>query len=70
MVSQGKILPLSEILEKARTHFKGRLLEVELEDEKEHGGLVYELEILDENGKVWELVFNAVTGEYLGREHD
>ena len=67
LAAKGVILPLSAILEKARQIHDGRVLEVELEHEREHGGYVYELEILDAQGVVWELEFNAVSGELIER---
>jgi len=69
LAARGVILPLSTILEKARQIHDGRVLEVELEleHEREHGGYVYELEILDAQGVVWELEFNAVSGELIER---
>ena len=70
LVAKGDILPLTQILEKARKVQPGRILEVELEYEKEHGGYVYELEILDKKGQVWELEFNAVTGEVVELERE
>lgn len=64
----GRVLPLERILERAGRHVrKGRLIKAELEHED--GRLVYELEYLDA-GEVWELQFDAATGELLGRERD
>lgn len=60
------ILPLETILEKARDQDFHRVLEVELE--KKHGRLVYELEMLDANGRVWELRFDATTGRLMEKE--
>lgn len=70
LVDRGEILPLTDILEKARGHYSGRLLEVELEYEADRGGYLYELEILDEQGVVWELEFDAATGKLVKRERD
>ena len=62
----GEILPLERILEKSREAFPGRVIGVELEHE--HGTLVYEIELLDERGRVRELLFDAADGRYLGEE--
>lgn len=59
----GKILPLETILREFRqTHGQGRLLEAELEIEQ--GRYVYELIILEKNGTVRELEYDAHTGDF------
>lgn len=63
LVESGEILPLETLL---RTVFEGRqwrLLEAELE--QEHGQYIYELEVLDDKGKVHELKYDARTGKPL-----
>lgn len=58
----GDILPLSQLL--AREEISGmRVLEAELE--YEDGRAVYELELLDSDGRVRERYFDASTGEPL-----
>jgi uncharacterized membrane protein YkoI len=64
----GKILPLEQILDKAQQYHQGRVLEVELE--KKRGLLVYEIELLDANGVVWEMKLNAVNGELVSEEKE
>lgn len=64
----GEILPLETILEKAQQHQPGRILEVEFEEYR--GQYIYELEILNTNGIVWELRFNAKTGQLLERKQE
>lgn len=66
LVEQGKIQPLESILQQVRAVRPGRVLEIELE--REHGRHVYEIELLDESGQVWELEMDAVTGEILEQE--
>ena len=63
LIETGKILPLESILERIREHHPGKVLEVELE--KEHGKVIYEIEILDKNGTVTEIYIDAQTGEIL-----
>ena len=46
--------------------FQGRLLDLEVE--REHGRIVYELEVVDEQGQVHEIYLDAQTGEWLGQE--
>jgi uncharacterized membrane protein YkoI len=65
---QGDILPLETILDNARKDYPGKVIEVELESE--YGAYLYELEILDQQGKVWELEYDARSGELLKKELD
>lgn len=62
----GEILPLQQIL--TRLAPEERVLEVELE--REHGGYVYELEVLDREGRVWEYLFDAASGELLNKQRE
>jgi len=64
----GEILPLEKILAISRTQVEGHILEVELE--QEHGTMIYEIEILDHQGRVWELKFDAANGEIINREQE
>jgi uncharacterized membrane protein YkoI len=68
LVKSGEILPLEQLLQKVVNNDSGklRLLEAELEDKS--GRLVYELELVDEQGVVRELLFDAKTGEALGED--
>ncbi|MFA7097210.1 MAG: PepSY domain-containing protein [Gammaproteobacteria bacterium] len=62
----GDILPLEKILEEARKVHSGHVLEVDLESRR--GSYVYDLEILDDQGVVWEMRFDAKTGRLLKEE--
>ncbi len=63
----GKVLPLSTLL--ARDDLRGlRVLEAELE--REDSMLVYELEVLDGEGRVSERYYDASSGELLKVEWD
>ncbi|ODN66949.1 MULTISPECIES: PepSY domain-containing protein [Methylophaga] len=64
----GKILPLETIIEKAKTYRTGQVIDTELE--RDDGMLIYEIEILDEQGRVWELEFDATNGDLLELELD
>lgn len=59
----GDILPLEQILEKAKQKQPGRVVETELE--KKSGRHVYEVKIVDEKGVVHELKYDAKNGELL-----
>lgn len=64
LAEQGDILPLERVLQHAARHRSGRVLEIELE--KHAGLLIYEVEILDADGAVWEMHFDARSGELVG----
>jgi uncharacterized membrane protein YkoI len=60
---EGKILPLSTIIARGQAIHRGRLLEAEIE--RSHGRYIYEIVIGGENGRFYELYFDATTGELL-----
>ncbi len=64
----GDILPLEIIIKKATAKHPGRVIEAELEEKP--GGYIYEIEILDKSGVVWELIYDAKTGKFLGKKED
>lgn len=63
LVESGEVLPLQSILDKYRADYPGRVIEVELE--KKHDQIIYEIEIVDDRGEVRELYINARNGELL-----
>ena len=65
---QGAIVPLEEVLRAATAQHPGRVVEVELERKGE--AYVYEIELLDAAGEVWELKYDARTGVLLGEESE
>ena len=66
--SSGQILPLEKIHTKAKTIKAGKILETELETKK--GQYIYEVELLDNKGIVWEIKLNAKTGQLIKLEED
>lgn len=64
LLDAGQILPLETILAKARKSFPGRMLEVELE-KKSGQRIVYEIEILKNDGVVQIVYLDARSGELL-----
>lgn len=60
------LIPLEELINKAESEHPGRLIEAELKSV--NGQNFYEIEILDESGKVWESFYDAHTGEPI--QHD
>ena len=59
----GNILPLEQILDKAKLKQPGRVVETELE--KKSGRHVYEVKIVDDKGIMHELKYDAKNGELL-----
>jgi len=64
----GIILPLEKIVAAARAVKPGEILETELE--RKHGRYVYEVEILDARGQVWEVKLDAKTGKLIAVESE
>ncbi len=60
---QGKVMPLSAILDIVFKREKGTVLELELETE--NGILTYEIELLSESGRKVQMWVNARSGEIL-----
>lgn len=60
---QGAIVPLEMVLRAVTAQHPGRVVEVELE--RKGGTYVYEIELLDAAGEVWELKYDAGTGALL-----
>jgi uncharacterized membrane protein YkoI len=63
---KGAIVSLETVADAVQRVRPGELLEVELE--RERGRYVYEVEILDADGHVWELRFDARDGSLLKEE--
>jgi len=60
------VLPIERILDQSRASVAGTILEVELE--REHGRLIYEVLILTADNKKVEIEFDAKTGAELSRK--
>jgi uncharacterized membrane protein YkoI len=63
---KGAIVSLETVASAAQRVRPGELLEVELE--RHRGRYVYEVEILDAEGPVWEMRFDARDGSLLKEE--
>ena len=68
LLESGDILALEVILKKAREIQPGKVLEVELERKKDKH--IYEIELLNSEGSVFELKFDAKTGKHLSTEKE
>jgi uncharacterized membrane protein YkoI len=68
LLAAGSILELETIVARAQAIRSGELLEAEFDHDDGH--YVYEVEILDAMGQVWELKLDAATGRLLKQERD
>lgn len=68
MTENGHIEPFPAILEKAREYRSGKLLEAKLDCINQR--YVYEIDMLDHDGQIRALRFDAVTGRHLDLEED
>jgi len=66
--NQGNILPLEKILDAARHLHPGRVAEVELKQKRNR--YIYEVEIVDAKGKVWEMKIDASDASLISQEQD
>lgn len=63
LLESGDILSLEVILDKLQPRYPGRIIEVEIE--RKYGRIVYEIEIVGEDGVVHEVYVDAKTGDVL-----
>lgn len=63
-----KIMSLEKILRQYKALYPGRLLDVELGTE--HEQFIYELEILDRQGRIRKISVDAMTGALLTKQND
>lgn len=68
LVEQKQVLPLQQVLAVVESEMAGRAIEVELESKDD--GFIYEIEWLDQQGRVWEFKLDADSGEILEHELD
>ena len=65
LLDAGEIRSLEQVLQQVREQNLGHVLEAELDEED--GRYVYEVEILDAQGKVREYYYDARSGEAIDR---
>lgn len=63
--TSGQILSLERIAEAAKRIQPGKLIDIDLDVESRPATWVYEVEVLDGQGRVWELKLDARNGELL-----
>jgi len=67
-IARGEVLPLSKILDKVLPQIKGRIVEIEFEYEKSRP--IYEIYIINSDGRRLEYEIDARTAEILGLEDE
>lgn len=67
-VRAGKLLSSSELLERYHSELSGKLLDIEVE--RKRGRILYEFEVLKDDGVVIEVKIDAKSGEWLGEERE
>ena len=65
-VTAGRFRPLADILEMVQKKYSGNVLDVEL-DRDEAGRHIYEVKLLDANGRRREIHIDAVSGQEVRR---
>ena len=61
--ARSDILPLEQILQRAKAQYPGRVTETELE--RKRGRYVYEIDVVSDDGVKKELKYDAKTGELI-----
>ena len=64
----GVIVPLGDIVAEVTARWPGHVIEAELE--REDGRYVYEIELLGDDGHVYEFEYDARTGRRLSYERE
>ena len=67
-VARGEILPLAEVLSRLQESHPGRVIEVELEYSENI--LVYEVELVTDDGRLIEVEMNAATGAFIKMDEE
>lgn len=66
LVERGEILPLEQIMKMNESQLAGRIIEVELERERE--GYLYEIKVLPPDGGYREFKIDARSGQIVRRK--
>ncbi len=66
---EGKIVALGDIVVEINARWPGRVIETELE-RNDGGRYIYEIELLGDDGHVYEFEYDAGSGQRLGFERE
>lgn len=67
-LERKEILPLDQVLAAIRDRVPGEIVEIELERERERW--IYEVEIIDETGRLRDVLVDATNAEIIGTEDE
>lgn len=62
-LQQGQVLPLRQVLDKVEREYQGQVLKIEFE--RDDGRYVYEIRLLQKDGRMAKLKVDAVDGRVL-----
>ena len=62
-LEQGQVLPLRQVLDKIEREYQGQVLKIEFE--REDGRYIYEIRLLQRDGRMAKLEVDAVDGRVL-----
>lgn len=62
----GQVMPLRAVLERLEREYPGQVLDIEIEEE--HGRLIYEVKLLQNDGRLIKLELDAKTATVLSRK--
>lgn len=65
-VERGEVLPLEQVLDAVRGRIDGHIIGVEFE--RDHGFWIYEFRVVEDGGRVVEILTDARTAEIIGIE--
>jgi uncharacterized membrane protein YkoI len=65
-VSQGRILSVEQIAKQNEDRIAAKILDVEVEEK--HGQILYEFQVINAQGDVRELYFDAQSGSFVKEE--
>lgn len=67
-VLSGKVLPLRVLLQQVEKDFQGEMIEAELDSHD--GQFIYEIKLIDRDGRVIKAIYDATNGHLLStKEH-
>ncbi|GAD22333.1 PepSY domain-containing protein [Acidovorax sp. MR-S7] len=62
-LQQGQVLPLRQVLDKVESEYQGQVLKIEFE--RDDGRYIYEIRLLQRDGRMAKLKVDAVDGRVL-----
>ena len=62
-LEQGQVLPLRQVLDKIEREYQGQVLKIEFEEDD--GRYIYEIRLLQQDGRMAKLKVDAVDGKVL-----